>query len=256
MRLPVTIFHLCRTTSFRNNWITGIVSWNFFDRIYCISLEERPDRRAEAMYQFKSVGLDAFVEFVIVKKHQVNPEQGIYESHLLCMKMAIQAGAERILIFEDDVVFDRFMPETLQNCINFLVSDIHWNMMFFGCMVSRSGRTRYPSMLKVAYRSLTHAYVVNRSFAGMLVRSPWHGVPYDDMLRDLQDAHTYAIYPAIAFQSDSRSDNLRYLPLDRFRRLIGGLRRLQKMNQLYHHHYLLLAAAHIAAIIGIVLWLY
>ncbi len=41
--------------------------WEFFDRIYCISLEEREDRRLAATAQFSRVGLDGKVEFIIVK---------------------------------------------------------------------------------------------------------------------------------------------------------------------------------------------
>jgi GR25 family glycosyltransferase involved in LPS biosynthesis len=236
--------------------ITDTVNWNFFDRIYCISLKERPDRQAEALRQFESVGLARHVEIVTVSKHPDDPEQGIYNSHMLCMQKAIHSGAKRVLIFEDDIVFDRFSPEVFRNCIHFLSTDTHWNMVFFGCMVSRSKPTPYPSIRQVAYRSLAHAYVVNRKFAEKLVRNPWRHVPYDDMLRDLQEEHTYAIYPAFAFQSNSRSDNLRYLPLDRFRRGIGGLRRLQKMNEWYHRHRTLFIAAHIAAISGILLWFF
>jgi hypothetical protein len=69
------------------------VSWAYFDKIYCISLDERPDRREEAKTQFESVGLLERVEFVIVRKHPFDCEQGIFESHLLCMKKGLSAGA-------------------------------------------------------------------------------------------------------------------------------------------------------------------
>jgi len=38
--------------------------WEFFDRVYCISLVNRTDRRAEAQKQFEKVGLQDKVEFV------------------------------------------------------------------------------------------------------------------------------------------------------------------------------------------------
>ncbi|MEX1349306.1 MAG: hypothetical protein AB1Z31_16390, partial [Desulfobacterales bacterium] len=59
-------------------------NWDFFDKIYCITLDERADRRADATAQFEKVGLADKVEFVIVKKHPHNIEQGIFESHLTC----------------------------------------------------------------------------------------------------------------------------------------------------------------------------
>ncbi len=207
------------------------MSWEYFDKIYCISLDERSDRRKEARAQFDAVGLLNSVEFVIVKKHPIDCEQGIFESHLLCMEKGLSAGADNILIFEDDICFDRFGPQILKSSIDFLSSEPNWKILFLGCMVKASRKTENKSVLKINFRSLCHAYVLNASFAHRLVKEPWQGTPFDDMLRDLKDDHFYAVYPSFAFQGNSRSDNRRYLALDRFRRLCGGLRRLQKMNE-------------------------
>ena len=222
--------------------------WKYFDKIYCISLEERSDRRKEARVQFEAVGLLNSVEFVIVKKHPVNCEQGIYESHLLCMKKGLLAGADTLVIFEDDICFDRFNPQHFKSFIDFLSSDTHWKMLFLGCMVRGSRKTENKSVLNIDFRSLCHAYVVNAGFARRLVESPWEGTPFDDMLRDLRDDHFYAAYPSFAFQGNSRSDNHRYLALDRFRRLCGGLRRLQKMNEYFNLNKRTIVMIHIVVI--------
>lgn len=226
-----------------------VSDWDFFDKIYCISLVERPDRRQAALAQFSRVGLDERVEFVIVPRHPSDCEQGIYESHLLCMTKGLQSGAEHILIFEDDIEFDRFSPEVLRGCIDFLAQDPDWHMLFLGCMVKGSRRTSNPSVIKIRYRSLTQAYAVHRRFARELTRHPWHGVAYDEFLNNLKDDRTYAAYPTFAFQSNSPSDNVRYLPLDRWRRLLGGLRRLQKNNEFFHRHRWLIIAAHALALL-------
>lgn len=228
--------------------------WAYFDRVYCISLEERPDRRAEARAQFAAVGLLPRVEFVIAKKHPVDPEQGVYESHMRCIGKALAAGARYFLVLEDDIVFDGFHEGRLKDAMAFLSTLPAWHMLFLGCMVQGSRRTRCPSVMKIRYRSLTHACVLNRGFAETLARIPWQNVPYDDLLRDLSDEHTYALYPAAAFQSNSPSDNDRYLPLDRFRRIFGGLRRLQKLDEFYHRHRRLIVAAHVAALCGFAAW--
>lgn len=222
-------------------------TWDGVDKIYCISLDERTDRQAEARAQFTGVGLAERVEFVLVDKHPTDCEQGIYESHLLCLKKGLQAGAKRMLIFEDDIVFDRFTPEILARCMDFIHTHDRWNMLLFGCMVRHSKPTAYPSILKVRFRSLTHAMVVHRRFAEFLVGHPWQSVAYDDFLKDLSDNQTYTVYPSTAFQSSSRSDNERYLALDRFRRFCGGLRAIQKRNEFYHHNRVLVIGAHVLA---------
>lgn len=218
--------------------------WKYFDKFYCISIEERADRRADAKVQFKKVGLADKVEFVIVRKHPHNCEEGIYNSHMACIKRGLQAGADTIVIFEDDILFDRFSPAGLKNCINFLSGTDHWNALFFGCLVSDSKKTENKSVLRVKYRCLAHGYVLNRQFAKLLVTIPWQEIPYDYLLNSFAKGY-YSVYPSFAFQSSSRTDNDKKMGLDRFRRLFGGLRRIQKWNEFYHRYKILVITAHI-----------
>ena len=218
--------------------------WAHFDTIYCISLDERQDRRRAARVQFDKVGLADRVEFVVVEKHPVDAEQGIYESHMACMRKAIAADARTMMIFEEDIVFDRFNEAVLADCVDFLSTTSSWKIFFLGCLVYRSRKTGKRAVLKVRYRSLTHAYVVERRFAEMLVERPWRKIPYDILLRHMAK-NAYAVHPAFAFQSNARTDNMRLLMLDRFRRLCGGLARIQKMNEWFHYNRLAIIGVHI-----------
>ncbi len=229
--------------------------WSFFDRIYCISLEEREDRRREAGRQFERVGLAGRVEFVIERKHPSDNEQGIYESHLKCFRKAVQADAHRIVIFEDDVLFDRFRREALADCVAFLSSAADWKILFLGCLVSGSRKTASPSVVKVRYSSLSHAYAIQRGFAETLLGLPWRQIPYDMLLRSLSREY-YAAYPLFAFQSNAASDNSRFRNLDRFRRMCGGLARIQKMNEWYHRHRPMVIGAHLLMIMILLLMLW
>ena len=103
-------------------------------------------------------------------------------------------------------------------------------------------------MLKVRYRSLTHAYAVERRFAEMLVAMPWTKTPYDTLLRHVAE-DAFAAHPAFAFQSNARTDNKRLLMLDRFRRMCGGLARIQKMNEWFHRNRLAVIGIHIFVIL-------
>jgi len=229
------------------------MSWNYFDKIYCISLDERSDRRQAAAIQFEKAGLTGRVEFVIVKKHPVNCEQGIFESHLQCIRKGLRANALTVVVFEDDIVFENFNPQHLNNSIQFLKSHDCWNILFFGCFVQSSQKTANRSVLKIKYRTLAHAYVMNRNFALIIAQQEWQGIAFDDLLHTYKD-NLYAIYPCFAFQSDSRSDNPNFIYLDRFRRLCGGLKRLQKMNERFHRHKPIILCAHVLAI-GMLLYL-
>lgn len=227
--------------------------WQFIDRAYCISVSNRTDRQAEARKQFAKVGLEDKVEFLVVEKNRENPEKGIYDSHLACMRKGLEARASRILIFEDDICFERFDTAAISQCIDFLRVCPEWNILHLGCLVSGSRKTWNPSVLEISYRCLTHAYLIRSQFAQILEQMPWQGVPYDGLLAEYGDQ--YAIYPAIAFQSNSPTDNDSLARLDRCRRAMGGLRRIQKLNEVFHRHKTAIILMNIIAVGLFLIWI-
>ena len=64
----------------------------------------------------------------------------------------------------------------------------------------------------------------------------------------------FVLYPSIAFQSNSPSDNSRHRTLDAVRRLIGGLRFIQIVNERYHRFRYAIIAAHLLVIGALILW--
>ncbi len=232
--------------------------WNFFDAIFCISLSERGDRRASAKREFARVGLRDRVEFVIVEKHPDNPEQGIYISHLLCLEKGLAAGAETILVFEDDILLHGFEATTLKLVCKRLAGQ-DWELFSLGCMISGLERTESPELVRIRFQCLTHANAVRRRFAESLVRIPWQGIPFDTMLRQQQDTEGefFALYPMIAFQSEATTDN-HTLKIDRVRRLLGGLQRLQQLNVWFQYHKKAVILGHVVVTIlvtgGVYFW--
>ena len=227
--------------------------WKAFDRIYCITLANRPDRCESARAQFQRVGLADFVEFVIVDKHPVDSELGIFESHMGCLRAALAAGAQKIAIFEDDIIFTPFSPGRIGRAVEFMESGHDWKLFFFGCFVNSSRATRFTAVIKVDYRCAAHAYVVSDEFARVLVQVPWSGIPYDNFLRSMSFGGTYAIYPAIAFQSASATDNDKRRNIDRARRFFGGFRRLQRWNEFSSRRVVPLIIGHVLSVIALLL---
>ena len=227
--------------------------WDFFDRIYCISLEEREDRRQAAAAAFYKAGLTGRVEFVLVKRHPFNIEQGIYESHMTCLRKGLEAGAKSIVVFEDDVIFDRFDAERFGQCTQFLMEHQDWKVLLLGALIRSSRRTANPFIQKVRYQSLAHAYALNRPYAETLAYQPWQGIIIDTLFRPLTD-ELYAVYPMFAFQNDFTSNNdNKYKGLERFRRLCGGLERIQKANEFYQRHKFGVIAAHVIIILSLLI---
>jgi GR25 family glycosyltransferase involved in LPS biosynthesis len=226
--------------------------WDFFDRLYCVSLQDREDRRKSALKEFSKVGLVDRVEFVLGEHHPSDMEQGVYESHMMCLSKGLEAGAKNIVVFEDDVEFDRFDPERLRSCTEFLRQHPEWKVLLIGALIRSSRKTTNLCVQKVRYQSLTHAYALNRHYAETLAYEPWQGIVNDTLFRPLTD-DVYAIYPMCAFQKNFTSDNYKYPTLVLIRRMLGGLERIQKANEFYHRHKFGVIVAHVMIILSLLI---
>ncbi|MDQ1271157.1 MAG: hypothetical protein QG618_2469 [Thermodesulfobacteriota bacterium] len=229
--------------------------WAFFDRLYCISLRDRTDRRERTRLEFSRMGILKRVEFVLVEKDHNDPCRGIFASHLLCMEKAIDAGAQQWVVFEDDVVIHRYTPKILSAAVTHLSTCGTWSLFFFGCLIRGSSKTGNPGVKKIRYQALTHAYAVSRAFGKEIARQPWRGIPYDVMLKNLCDDYL-GITPFFAFQSNAETDNDACRGLDRFRRCFGGLGFIQLMNEFFYAHRLMIIVGHVAVLAGLLVCLW
>ncbi|MFT5699136.1 MAG: hypothetical protein ACI8ZB_001993 [Desulforhopalus sp.] len=225
-------------------------SWTFFDKIYCISLDSRPDRKEQATKQFAAVGLLPRVEFVIVAKHPVNQEEGIFQSHMICLKKGLRENAHHILIFEDDVFFQGFDGHVLYGGCSYLDSLRNWNALFLGCITDGSKKDGQKNLAQITYRCLAHAYALNRPFAKHIVQQGWSGIPFDELLRR-HNTEFFALYPMCAFQGLAGSDN-QTVVIDRMRRIFGGLPFIQKANEFYQNNKVVLLPASLAFLLAFV----
>jgi len=112
----------------------------------------------------------------------------------------------------------------------------------YRCLILSSRRTSNPCVRKVLYQSLTHAYALNLAY------EPWQGIFNDTLFQPLTD-DVYALCPMCAFQKDFTSDNYKYPRLVLIRRLLGGLKRIQKAVEFYHRHKFWICAAHVLVIL-------
>jgi len=228
--------------------------WNLIDRVYCISLAERADRQASAKQQFGRVGLGDKVVFHRVQRHPTDCEQGIFESHQTCLKMGLAAGARHILVFEDDVVFGSLDIHRLRQGIAFFQERSDCEILFLGCLAGRSWNTGVPGVRRVRYSCLSHAYLVKAALANRLVDEPWRNMPWDIVLKK-NARDTFALYPSVAFQSNSPSDNCRHRTLEKVRRIFGGLKVIQVVNEHFHRFRYAVIAAHLLLAGAVLLWL-
>jgi GR25 family glycosyltransferase involved in LPS biosynthesis len=191
------------------------LDWSFLDAVYCISLKTRDDRVAEASAQFHKVGLCQHVIFYRPDRHPQKGFAGSWESHRIVGMDALERGCARTLIFEDDVVFSRRVrPRTVRTIARALEElPPDWTIFFLG---------HWPLSAYFAARSVlrtssacSHAYIASPRLLQWLRDHPWGspGVPKSRLAgKGVDSAYaklpgTYALFPMIAIQGTSKSDN-------------------------------------------------
>ncbi len=223
----------------------------FFDKIFCISVDSRTDRQQTAKKVFAELGVSERVEFALVQKHPSNPEEGIFQSHLQCLRRGVEEGGKHILIFEDDITIAHFDEKRNTAAIQQLEQLHTWDAFFLGAISSGSKKTDSKYLAQIEYRCLTHGYALNRPFAEKVIEEQWEGVAYDGFLKK-RCKKSFAPVPMIAFQNTSVSDN-KTIFLDKMRRFFGGLQFLQRSNELLQRYTLPIILAHLLVLTIIVL---
>lgn len=180
----------------------------FFDKIYCINLDERSDRWVESLNEFKKIGLTN-VERVSAVKHEKGTI-GCRESHLTIIKKAKSENLKNILIFEDDLLFIKNDLNLIENTLTNL-SSIKWDLFYLGATVDPNvGKLTKvcENLVKTNFAYTTHAYGVNHNiFDYILEEAPYHGVIdvfYNNKI--IPRGNSFIINPMVCIQRESYSD--------------------------------------------------
>lgn len=149
-----------------------MTDWGLFkNRVVCINLDERPDRRVVMDAEFKNVGLSDIVKFYTVKRHAVSGTTGCQTSHIEVLRKARDAGLDWMLVLEDDLEFDIVkLMKSHQIMCEFLAKNTgskNWDVLFMG-MLPMGGlgtdgivETHNDTHIYRVFGSCTHAYIAN-----------------------------------------------------------------------------------------------
>jgi hypothetical protein len=172
--------------------------FRFFDLIYCINLDARPDRWQEVIREFSAVGIADRVERFPAITH-AEPREGCRSSHVECVRRAEAAGAETVLIFEDDVIFRGLTKERLARLLACLHTIPDWELFYLGGTVLANPE-RHGELMKVPMAG-THAYAIHRRAFAKIGECT---LPYDIWLAN--HLRSYCADPIVAWQRDGFSD--------------------------------------------------
>jgi hypothetical protein len=171
----------------------------YVDKVYCINLDSRKDRWAEATSRFEEIGIaDDVIRVSAVVSD--DPREGCRLSHVQCVEDAIENNFENILIFEDDVLFLKENAPNFKEILSFLQDNEKWELFYLG------GSPMYPAWNRKGniFRSRfyhTHAYFINsRAFDNIL----YCGMPIDVWYS--LNTVSFGMDPIYAVQGVSYSD--------------------------------------------------
>lgn len=138
--------------------------FDFFDRIFCVNLDSRPDRWEESLSEFKKVGIDDKVErlsgVILDTNHPMKGRGGVtssfrkiwhevtYENERLSVATMHGLKSENVLIFEDDVLFTDEAVESLSKSVSDL-SKQDWDMFYLGVSVDAGRSHESPAFERV-----------------------------------------------------------------------------------------------------------
>ncbi len=185
----------------------GLIN-DFFDKVYCINLDERVDRWEQAQKEFKKLGINEVERFSAVKHEK--GAIGCRESHLNIIKEAKELGLSNILIFEDDVLVLEEHLNKIESALNELKT-LDWELFYFGATVDPNvGRLSSvtPTIVRTNFAYTTHAYAINNSmFDFILENAPYQ--PIIDVFYNrniVTRGNSYIINPMLCSQQESYSD--------------------------------------------------
>lgn len=169
--------------------------WEYFDFIFCVNLDRRPDRWAEAQVELLRCGVLTCERFPAVDRRglQGGGAAGCAASHrTLWRRIASGACGARVLIFEDDFalltreilvgagygfdrkeveIFDALPGETAEERVAAVLPYVpsHWDLLYLG------GGYQAPPLSRVNKHLIrndgmltTHSYAITRTAATLL----------------------------------------------------------------------------------------
>ena len=189
---------------------------DYFDKIYCINLDDRKDRMVDAEKQFHKHDLS--VERVpAIKGSNMNldfpPEikegaVGCALSQLFILKFAKQVNARTFLLIEDDIEFDEDLNDKFDKYYSEVPKD--WDMIylggqhFHGMNLTQVSEHIFKCEYTLAAHSVAFKHTVYDRFIDKLIdiTKPCD-VHYAEMHKDI---NAYVIVPHLTWQRVSYSD--------------------------------------------------
>jgi GR25 family glycosyltransferase involved in LPS biosynthesis len=180
----------------------------FFDKIYCINLDERSDRWEQSLKEFEKAGIENVERFSAIK-HDLGAI-GCRESHLNIIKKAKNEGFKNILIFEDDVLLIEKNITQISKTLDDL-KNTDWHLFYLGATVDPEISfmvKETDNLLQTNFAYTTHAYAINNSvYDKILLEAPYFPIIDVYYCRNIVPlGKSYIMNPMVAIQQEGYSN--------------------------------------------------
>lgn len=182
---------------------------NYFDKIYCLNLDEATDRWGNCLEQFCQY--DLIVErFSAIKpetgnNHLLRGELGVTRSFNNMIKVAKEEKLNNILVFEDDFV----LIDNFDVMFDFMIKQVpdNWDFLYFGGN-HVSGYTHITkNVAKMNYTYCTHAIGIKDTMFDLILKtlSKEKKVSDEYFAEMMKNCNAYTFRPTIVSQRDGFS---------------------------------------------------
>ncbi len=128
-----------------------------------------------------------------------------FQSQRKCVEIAKKEGWEKVLILEDDVVFEENVQEVTDKSLSQL-EGVEWDMMFLGANLQAPALKYSENLHKMSGAYAAHAYFVHQRFYDTILNLPFDR-EMDVHYRGLMpDNNVFLCNPMVAYQIPSFSD--------------------------------------------------
>lgn len=181
---------------------------DFFDKIYCINLDERNDRWEESKKEFKKMNISNVKRISAIKNEKGH--LGCRDSHIEVIKDAKKNNYDKILIFEDDFTFIN-QDDGLISSILKQLSKQEWDLFYFGATVHLYDGKLKPvdtNLVLTNFAYTTHSYAVNSKSFDFIIDNAKNNEIIDVFYNDhiVSNSKSYISNPMICLQRESYSD--------------------------------------------------
>jgi len=187
--------------------------FDFFEQIFCINLDSRPDRWEDFLKEAKKIGIqDRVTRFSGVVPPSGDGAVGCKVSTLKIIELAKEKNLKNFLIFEDDVVFSKDTVKNMVFSIHQLPED--WDMFYLGINLKKQSFKYSPNLVKVEGGRTTHAVAYRNSIYQKILQENSLDVNQKidleiDKYYELKVhpcKNVYCSYPLVASQREGYSD--------------------------------------------------